>query len=385
MSNFGGQALPTSQAGVGLSFASDGSLQVGGGTTLYKNIVSVEAPCPSYLSMDYIGSQYYIVSYANEKTYNSSLQLVQVSSTDVSEATVLQVVSVGYYIYEVVTLSESSNTFLAICQDFLPDKVQAYILIGKVSNNKISLSTSTAALYTGGYSVVPQIVTLSDSSFSIAYYNTNPSLAATRYGTVDATSLAITLSEPFFFANDSTNSTFFNMAPLTEDSYMLFYYDSVYSDGKDQPGFLHALIATVDTPDSAATTKISLSNTSVLSTAFLSYYFAAATLDNSTVVVTYIDALQNNAVMAQIVRAMDLDVSEIVFGASWLVNGGASYEVLQTGLMDIDVQTISSNREFAVLYTDISNNGAVMVTTGQVRPRHPDTRQSDVILVIVIV
>jgi hypothetical protein len=196
VTNFGGLAMPTSTTGVGLSFTSSGSLQVGGGTTLYKNIVSIQANCPNYLSMISMSlgtnNQYYLASYANKQAFNSTLQLIEMTSGTTSSGTVLEILSVGYYIYEIVTLSSTSGIFLAICQDFSSSSNQAYLLMGKVSSAStsasptISISSSKVFYSTSQYSVTPQLIALSQSSFALAYYDSdidvNLPLAVTRYG-----------------------------------------------------------------------------------------------------------------------------------------------------------------------------------------------------------
>ena len=61
------------------------------------------------------------------------------------------------------------------------------------------------------------------------------------------------------------------------------------------------------------------------------------------------------------------DFCRVVFGATWTVNSGrAATGNLKTGLMDIDVATISTAGEFMVLFSDLSENGAMTAATGQV-------------------
>jgi hypothetical protein len=183
--------------------------------------------------------------------------------------------------------------------------------------------------------------------------------------------MTLSLSPPYFFANDSTNSTNFNLAELTSSSYMIFYYDSVYDFENNiyLPGILNAKIAYISSPSSPTTTDITFSNTTSLSSSLITYYFAATTLDNSTVAIAFIDANQNNAVVSQIVKVQSIEDSEILFGSSWIVNNGANYQNLPTGLIDIDIMTVSTNSEFVVVYTDLTNNGVVVATLGQVSTR----------------
>jgi hypothetical protein len=326
-----------------------------------------------------LNSQYYLISYANKQTQTSTLQLVEMSATNVNSANVVKILSSNYFIYEIATLSSTSSAgyFVAICQDYSALEETAFVVVGEVvySSNSIVLST-TNALYSTGYSLNPQITVLSGNSFALAYYNGQVNFAETRYGTVDIASLSVSLSNGFFFANDSHNSTYFNMAPLTDTEYMLFYYDSVFADGADQPGRLHAMVATVSNEQSTASTAvISLSNSTILNSALVSEYFAATSLgDNNTVAIAFIDASQNNAVVVQTVSYFrSLYYNPIVYGSNWIVHSGAAYEnSLKTGIMDLDIELISKeDRQFLVLYSDMSNQGAVLATAGQVT--HPST------------
>jgi hypothetical protein len=383
VTNFGGKTLPTSQVGVGVSFDSTGNLQVGAGTTLYKNIVDVYAACPNYLSMAAMNNQFYLFSYANKELSNSTLQLVKVSSTNINSAAVVTILPTDYFIYEVVALSSTSSSgiFVAICQDFSSTASDAYVLVGSVSfqTNAVSLSPNKVLYSSGAYSVSPQLIALSSTSFALAYYTGSPPLAETRYGTIDATSLTPTLSDSFFFANDSTNSTYFNLAALTAQTYALFYYDAVYRDGADQPGLLHGLLASVSlgAGPTAATASLSFGNVSVLSASPISDNFAATTLDNATVALAFVDAAQNNAVVVQTATTLAADSTELVFGPSWLVNSGAAYQQdLPTGLLDLDIEVISDSRQFVVLYSDLSNQGAVLASVGQLTESNALVRAS---------
>ena len=64
------------------------------------------------------------------------------------------------------------------------------------------------------------------------------------------------------------------------------------------------------------------------------------------------------------------------FGSSWVVNSGEVFiDTLPTGDMDIDVEKVSSD-SFVVLYSDISNNGAMTATMGQISSSGEISRSS---------
>lgn len=55
----------------------------------------------------------------------------------------------------------------------------------------------------------------------------------------------------------------------------------------------------------------------------------------------------------------------VVFGASWLVTSGQALTDLTNWIMDLDIAVVSNAGNFIVLYSDISNNGAMTATVGQ--------------------
>jgi hypothetical protein len=57
-----------------------------------------------------------------------------------------------------------------------------------------------------------------------------------------------------------------------------------------------------------------------------------------------------------------------VFGSSWLLTSGQASAVVNGGMLDIDVATVSEgDGKFLVAYSDVSNRGAMTATMGQVR------------------
>lgn len=153
---------------------------------MYKNIVDMNFLCPSYLSMDAIYDDTYLISYANKQTLNSTLQVVYVDAAtpNFGEQVLIQQ-NVGYYIYEIITLSKVDGIFVGICQDYNNVAETAYIIAGKLikneNNYEIKLQPS-ATPYTSVYSVDPTITRMSDNSFAIVYYNYETNKVETSYG-----------------------------------------------------------------------------------------------------------------------------------------------------------------------------------------------------------
>ena len=57
----------------------------------------------------------------------------------------------------------------------------------------------------------------------------------------------------------------------------------------------------------------------------------------------------------------------VVFGSSWLLTSGTAAAVVKGGMQDLDIATVAEEQaSFVVLYSDISNKGAMTATMGQV-------------------
>ena len=60
-------------------------------------------------------------------------------------------------------------------------------------------------------------------------------------------------------------------------------------------------------------------------------------------------------------------VCTVVFGSSWLLTSGTAAAVVKGGMQDLDIATVAEEQaSFIVLYSDISNKGAMTATMGQV-------------------
>ena len=97
----------SNSVGKGVSLLNNGAAQLGAGTSIFRNISSISAVCPSYLSMDAVYESVYLISYGSSydsgSTQYSTLEVVQVPQSN--EATVVQKIASQYSFYEIVTLS----------------------------------------------------------------------------------------------------------------------------------------------------------------------------------------------------------------------------------------------------------------------------------------
>jgi hypothetical protein len=110
----------------------------------------------------------------------------------------------------------------------------------------------------------------------------------------------VTLSAPVIYANNSDYGLYANIVGLSASSYLLLYYDSYQADGPATSGPLNAILATI----SSSSGEISLSAATSWPDSALMYYFEVAAVDNSTVLLAYVDANSNYGVRTQVIRVL---------------------------------------------------------------------------------
>jgi hypothetical protein len=166
-----------------VSIGNDGTVQAGAGTSIYTNIVDMNVDCPSDVNAVSVFGNMYIVSSYNNFTSSTTFQLIQVEDQTPNTGKVLSTRTLNYNIHEMVTLSESAGTFVMITEDITNNKPNAYVFVGKVDPTSNEISFLKSETYADGeFSVSPSITRLSDSSFAISYYGSNPASLLTRYG-----------------------------------------------------------------------------------------------------------------------------------------------------------------------------------------------------------
>lgn len=102
-----------------VSLTSSGSIQKGGGTSIYKNIIKPTMQCPSYLSMAALKEHSFLISYADESNITSStLQSIEVYQGGEGPPAASQTLStsIPYFLYQIETLSQSNGIFVGITQ-----------------------------------------------------------------------------------------------------------------------------------------------------------------------------------------------------------------------------------------------------------------------------
>ena len=397
--------MPTQSIGKTVSFTESGALQVGAGTSVYRDLLAMDAKCPSYLSTTALTSNVYLASYTNA-SYSGTLQVfVTTAGTDSYEngkklsshavfllsgtnpsssditANVKSVFTTTQNFYQITKMSVSGNYayFIAVCQDISSSAETANLVSGSVDLMTYAIKLGDVVKYASTYSLTPAITTLDNNVFALAYYqNDDPVALATTYGSIDVNTegYPIKFNTPVYFADNNKKAQYFTMATLTTTSYMLLYYNAF--DGQHNTslyGTLHARIATIQSLDNTLT----LSEPAVYNNTRMQYLFDATSLDDRTVVVAYSN--EGGDLVCQVVEVLQQtttnnNVPLISFGAEWTVNSGEVFtDTLPTGYMDIDVEKVSTNT-FVVLYSDLSNNGALTATMGQITASGEVTRGS---------
>ena len=119
---------------------------------------------------------------------------------------------------------------------FYSSTCSAYVYAGVSDNTKnYAMTIGTPAPFASGYVIAPHIVGLSPTTFAIVYQNVsyNPTTYATIYsfletviGTVNPTTLAITLSTPLVIANNpNLKLTNLVVSPISAYQYVAIWKD----------------------------------------------------------------------------------------------------------------------------------------------------------------
>ena len=199
--------------------------QVGAGTSLYIETTSINTNCPSYMDMNPIYENMYLVGYSNKVSETSEMQIISV--TDADQASVVHSQNAPYYFYDIVTLSKETGLFVGIAQDTSTTTNTSYLVAGMVDATTYEISFGEAFLYSiEEFSLNPLITSLSTSSFAISFFNDNSTMLTTRFGSVDASTLALTVSADFDYCSNTDYSIQPAIVGINEKQYLLMYYNS---------------------------------------------------------------------------------------------------------------------------------------------------------------
>jgi hypothetical protein len=107
-------------AGTPVSLTSSGTMQAGGGTSIYLNIASLLQASPSDLTISPIFASTYLVTSTEYKTNSTTFTVVVASP---SETSTKFSVKLPFAVASVVTLMQSSGTIFHVHTPFVPQRV----------------------------------------------------------------------------------------------------------------------------------------------------------------------------------------------------------------------------------------------------------------------
>lgn len=372
-------------SGSAVSLTNTGRVQAGGGTSIYKNIAAITASCPAYVSMAAVYSDTYVVSYADKAKQNATLQVVVVDTDAPNTGVVVHTQQSTEYIFEIISLDQQSGIFVGISQDISFTAETAYVFAGLVDPTTYAITIKKSiSPYTDEFSLDPSLSRMSDSRFAIAYYSVidaavnNTSSLDTRVGYVNPKTLAVTLSAPVRYLPYAVGSLYVTVTGLTDSQYFISYYNGTMNEpnpdsGSIYPyksGHLQVVLVTVAGDVAAGDAVITTTNATLMDDSYIVYSLASTRINNNTAVVVYADPKINYGIRCQVITVIDQGGSfeqQVVFGSSWTLTTGQALTVSNAGYMDIDIEAITEeNRDFMVLYSDVSNNGDMTAVMGQI-------------------
>ena len=364
-----------------MSISSTGQIQLGGGTSIYRNVgILPTTMCPKYLSAAPLYDNTYLVGYASATKTTSDLRVVQYDPTT-KKATTLAAASATQMIdaYATTTLSQSTGLFVTIAQNQVSDKAGAYLVAGRSDKGKdYQLTFGEKKMYTQGYSLSPSITALSKTTFAIAYYNSSfvvrddgnwealYSHASTQLGTVDPVTLAITLSPPQVITPNPTFSVTMVLAPIDMYQYVAVWSDTSCATCNGAYASTGPLNAVVVSGVADGGKSLVVGKAAKFSTSYAYGFIDVTSLDSNNVVVAYTDATSNFGVSCVVIN-VDATKNTIYFGSKMSITTGmtqTAFNYIQMN-MGTSITTIADGSQFMVLFSDLNNKGAMTASIGK--------------------
>lgn len=176
-------------SGTAVSYNSDGAIQQGGGTTIYKNVFAIENSCSKYVRINQVFNGMYVTSeYITNKGTNFTV--LQPGAGSNKAQIKYNVFTSQYNIYSLITLSATNGILLGITQDSSTASSIPYIVAISVNKLTYQLTFGEAYAYSTGKSYSPQITRMSEVSFAVTFYQTNSVQLATQHGMPNLSNLA---------------------------------------------------------------------------------------------------------------------------------------------------------------------------------------------------
>lgn len=372
-STFGTLSTNSDQVAPGdvVSLTSDGILQKGAGTTIFKNIFEVTQDCPKFLGADSIFEDVMMTTYVNRGDLSTTFNVFEIES-DPRSSTQASTQTSTYNFYEIRILDKADGFFIGITQDvsFGGTEETSYVIAGKVDKTTYAITLGTPVVYGSLFSLAPRLVRVSDTSFALAYYDDNPLQVNMKYGSIDVDTLAIDLSGEYPFANNTNYATNMNLVTLDEETIMFLYTEEAKN--------LNAKIGKFVFGTDGTFSGIDMSAAFVLPEVEMQNYIIPTKIDNTTVVLAFDESTDSNvngisAIVLKATARYNADSKEInedstvIFGDKFrIMTGQTKNDILSFPVIDLDIVTISNDGQFAVSFSDIRNEGRVTVMTALV-------------------
>lgn len=357
-----------------------GSVRLGAGTSLYTFPSSpvITQTCPSYLDVDAIYNDRYLVSFADKNTGSASISVVATDLTT-SQPTTLSTTAIDAPLSQVTTLNQATGLFVYISGDTSSSADTAIIAAGLVDGSntaQIRLGpTNTTFIGNSNYTVGPQIIALSEDTFAVTYFLYSPiATLMTRVGTVNPTTLTVTLSEEMTLIPQA-DYLINTVTGLGSSSYLVSYY---IQDSTTLQGSLQSVVVTITNPtDPIASAELAVSPAATLESSSCASFLASTRVSDTTAIVSFADASNNygiRSVVVTLVQTTGTNSFTVFYGSSLQVTTGQSLKTLpEYVLMDIDMTTVfsdytvstsgsiagSGSATTTVVFSDVTNGGAM--------------------------
>ena len=178
---------------------------------------------------------------------------------------------------------------------------------------------------------------------------------------VDPTTLVVTLSSPLLLADNSQYGTNFAITAMSAYQYLAVYYVG----GSSNEDISAVVINAEKYPTNSTYYVKPLGRVAQLQGSLVEGVIRATTLNSNTFVVAYSDKKSNYGITSVLVKA-DPVRGEINFISELQITTGYSAKYITSGMIDINLVTISGGSQFLVLFSNIGIDGALVAAIGTV-------------------
>jgi hypothetical protein len=215
--------------------------------------------------------------------------------------------------------------------------------------------------HTQGFSMDPRIAILSDTKLAISFYhtendNTTLSTAVLKLSGASESDSFTATNKTIYSQNHGSH----NIMAFSDSLYVLCHPKDNYPQLESGP--LACMLASVTDEG------VSLSSETLLNYVAMKYFFDLALVSPKKAVITFTDESIDNGIRGVVLELLQKKSGEFYldFGSSIIINSGHGSGELPSGLwLYINIETISPDR-FVVVYSDLSNEGRISATIGEI-------------------